>query len=185
VRAASQVVRRAGKVGWRTAGLLFWRGNELQEGDAMTRLREFLEEEHATAHFHPHRPAFTAQEVAATEHVPGRAMAKVVMAVADGRMVMLVLPAPLRVDLARVRDGLRAGDVRLAGEDEFASLFPDCEAGAMPPFGHLYGMDVYVDPALADSGVVLFEAGTHSQVGIIPFDEFQRLEHPHLLSFAV
>jgi len=149
-----------------------------------TRLREFLEDERATAHFHPHPPAFTAQEVAAVEHVPGRAMAKVVMAVADGRMVMLVLPAPLRVDLARVRDGLGAHDVRLAGEDEFAGIFPDCEAGAMPPFGHLYGLDVYVDPALADSATVLFEAGTHTQVAAMPFDEFQRLEHPHLLPFA-
>lgn len=149
-----------------------------------SRLRDFLEAEQATAHFHPHRPAYTAQEVAATEHVPGHAMAKVVMAVADGRMVMLVLPAPLRVDLGRVRDGLGAHDVRLAGESEFAGLFPDCEAGAQPPFGHLYGVDVYMDPSLADSAVVLFEAGTHREMAAMPFDEFQRLEHPHLLPFA-
>lgn len=149
------------------------------------RLRAYLDQHSATAHFHTHRPVYTAQEVAATEHVTGKAVAKVVMAHADGRMVMLVLPASRRVDVARVREGLGAADVRLAREQEFQDIFPDCEAGAMPPFGHLYGVDVYVDPALSEMPVMLFEAGTHREVGVMAFSEFQRLEHPHLLPLAV
>lgn len=145
-----------------------------------TRLREFLDEQGATAHFHTHRPVYTTQEVAATEHVSGRAMAKVVMAFADGRMVMLVLPASLRVDVARARETLGAREVRLATEGEFKALFPDCELGAMPPFGHLYGVEVFADPELADAPAMLFEAGSHREVGVISFLEFQRLEHPHL-----
>jgi Ala-tRNA(Pro) deacylase len=149
-----------------------------------SRLRYFLDEHGATAHIHPHRPVYTAQEVAATEHVSGRSVAKVVMAVADGRMVMLVLPASLRVDVARAREALGASVVRLAAEDEFRTFFPDCELGAMPPFGHLYGLPVYVDPELANAPMMLFEAGSHREVGVIAFDEFQRLEHPHLVPLA-
>jgi Ala-tRNA(Pro) deacylase len=149
-----------------------------------SRLRSFLDEHHATAHLHSHRPAYTAQELAATEHVSGRAVAKVVMAVADGTMVMLVVPASLRVDLARAREALGARELRLATEAEFAMRFPDCELGAMPPFGHLYGLTVYVDPELASSPVMVFEAGTHSEIAAMPFAEFQRLEHPHLAALG-
>jgi Ala-tRNA(Pro) deacylase len=148
------------------------------------RLRAFLEQQGATAHIHTHRPLYTAQEVAAAEDISGDSMAKVVMAVADGRMVMLVLPASLRVDVARVRDELGVHEVRLASEAEFRRLFPDCELGAMPPFGHLYGLPVYVDPELASAPVMLFEAGSHREVGVMPFAEFQRLEHPHVLPLA-
>lgn len=149
------------------------------------RLRAFLEDNGATAHVHPHQPVYTAQEVAATEHVSGHAVAKVVMAVADSRMVMLVLPASHRVDLARVREAVGAREARLATEEEFRGLFPDCELGAMPPFGHLYGVPVFVDPELATSPVVMFEAGSHREVCAMPYAEFQRLEHPRLTPLAV
>ena len=148
------------------------------------RLQAFLDSSGATAHFHSHPPAYTAQEMAASEHVSGHAVAKVVMAVADGRMVMLVLPASLRVDVGRVRDSLGAHEVRLATEDEFSDVFPDCEVGAMPPFGHLYGVEVYADPELASAPAMLFEAGNHRECGVMSFMEFQRLEHPHLAALA-
>jgi len=150
-----------------------------------TRLQAFLDEHGATAHVHPtQRPVYTTQELASVEHVSGRAVAKVVMAVADGEMVMLVLPASLRVDLGCVRESLEAHEVRLATEHEFEERFPDCEVGAMPPFGHLYGMPVYVDPELASAPAIVFETGSHSEVAVMPFMEFQRLEHPHLAPLA-
>ena len=126
-----------------------------------------------------HHPlAYTAQDVAASEHIPGKMLAKVVMVVADGKMVMLALPAPKRVDLAKVGATLGAQDVRLAGEEEFGVLFPDCEVGAMPPFGNLYGLPVCVDQALAEDEVIVFRAGTHTDTMSVKYADFERLVKP-------
>jgi len=126
-----------------------------------------------------HHPlAYTAQDVAASEHIPGKMLAKVVMVVADGKMVMLALPAPKRVDLAKVGATLGAKDVRLAGEEEFGVLFPDCEVGAMPPFGNLYGLPVCVDQALAEDEVIVFRAGTHTDTMSVKYADFERLVKP-------
>jgi Ala-tRNA(Pro) deacylase len=128
-----------------------------------------------------HPVAFTAQEVAAADHVSGRIVAKVVMVVADGRLTMLVVPAPDRVDLDRARDVLAAADVRLAREEEFAELFPDCEVGAMPPFGNLYDVRVHVERSLADNLNIVFQPGTHSETMAIRFSDFERLVRPVLV----
>jgi Ala-tRNA(Pro) deacylase len=132
-----------------------------------------------------HPRAFTAQDVAASEHLPGRLVAKVVMLVADGRMVMLVLPAPARVHLPETGRILGARDVRLAEEGEFASIFRDCEVGAMPPFGNLYNVPVYVDRALASEETIYFQAGTHTDTMSMRFADFERLVNPVVAAFSL
>ncbi len=131
-----------------------------------------------------HPVVYTAQEVAASEHLSGYEVAKVVMAIVDGDLVMLVLPAPHRVDLAKLRSTLGAGKVRLAGEQEFANLFPDCDVGAMPPFGNLYGISVYLDPSLAGSPQIIFNAGTHRETITMPYADFERLVRPQIVDLS-
>lgn len=141
-------------------------------------LEAYLREQQVPYQLQHHPVAYTAQEVAASEHVPGRLMAKVVMLVADGKTVMAVLPAPFQVDLDRAGGHLGAADVRLAREDEFAALFPGCEIGAMPPFGNLYGIPVYVDTALAEDETIVVQAGTHTDTISLRYADFQRVVRP-------
>jgi len=114
------------------------------------RLETYLRESKVPFQTQHHPQAFTAQEIAASEHVPGKLLAKVVMVMSDGRLVMLALPAPDHVDLAKANATLGAKETRLAEEGEFANAFPDCEVGAMPPFGNLYDLPIYVDKSLAE-----------------------------------
>jgi Ala-tRNA(Pro) deacylase len=114
------------------------------------RLEDYLRENGVPFEVQHHPRAITAQEVAATEHVPGKMLAKVVMVLADGEMVMLTLPAPYQVDLEKVGKVLGAEEARLAEEEEFEVIFPDCEVGAMPPFGNLYELPVYVEEGRDD-----------------------------------
>lgn len=126
-----------------------------------------------------HHPlAYTAQAVAASEHIPGKMMTKVIMAYADGRLVMLALPAPRRVDVAKSAAALGAKEVRLAQEQEFAATFPDCQVGAMPPFGNLYNVPVYVDEVLTDDDTIVFRAGTHTDTISLKYTDFDRLVKP-------
>ena len=111
-------------------------------------------------------------------------MAKVVIVVADGRTAMLALPAPLKVDLARAATALGAGEARLAREDEFERAFPDCELGAMPPFGHLYGLPLYVDRALAEQETIYFQTGTHTDTMSLRYADFARLTKPAVADFG-
>ena len=127
-----------------------------------------------------HPEVYTAQEVAAVEHVSGYDVAKVVMASVDGKLVMVVLPAPHRVDLEKLKRSLGAREARLAREEEFGTVFADCEVGAMPPFGSLYGVPVYVDRALTDDPRIVFRAGTHRETMTVAFADLQRLEQPQL-----
>jgi Ala-tRNA(Pro) deacylase len=151
---------------------------------ALERLRRHLYETQVSYRVREHREAYTTQEIAALEHVAGRRMIKVVMAVAGGRLVMLVLAAPDQVDLSRVAVLLSDREVRLAHEEEFTTAFPDCDPGAMPPFGNLYGLPVYVDDALATSGSVVFQAGTHRHTIELPYADFQRLVEPVVASLS-
>lgn len=132
----------------------------------------------------PHPPAYTAQEVATVEHVTGYAVAKVVMAAVDDRLVMLVLPAAHRVDLQKVERVLGATSARLAREEEFARLFPDCDLGAMPPFGNLYGIPVYVDRTLTRDPEIVFNAGSHRETMTLAYADFERLVRPEIMEFA-
>lgn len=148
------------------------------------RLEQMCREAGVAYRITPHPPAFTAQEIAAAEHVSGYEVAKVVMATADDRLIMLVLPAPYRVDLVRLKQQLGAGTVRLAHEREFADVFPDCEIGAMPPFGNLYQVPVYVDRALTRNREITFNAGTHRETMTIAYADYERLAQPTVLEFA-
>jgi Ala-tRNA(Pro) deacylase len=131
-----------------------------------------------------HPPAFTAQEVAASEHLPAMMMAKVVVVVADDALAMLVLPAAYRVDMRLVGDALGARRVRLADEPMLATVFPDCEVGAMPPFGNLYGVPVYVAAQLATQQRIVFQAGTHTDTIEITYADYARLLRPIVEDFA-
>ena len=148
------------------------------------RLEAYLRENKVPFQVQHHAQAFTAQEIAASEHVPGKMLAKVVMVFAEGKMVMLALPATHRVDLTKAGRVLGAKDVRLAREDEFAAAFPDCEVGAMPPFGNLYDLPVYIDKALAEDETIVFNAGTHTDTISLKYTDYERLAKPTVADFA-
>ena len=146
------------------------------------KLKEFLDSRKISYEIYNHPLAFTAQETAATQHVPGRELAKVVILKVDGAFVIAVLPASRLVSFGRVRAGLEAEEVALASEAEFASLFPGCEIGAMPPFGNLFGLPVYVDPELEKDEVIFFNAGNHQQTVRLGYKDFKELVKPVVLS---
>jgi len=131
-----------------------------------------------------HSQAFTMQEVAAALHVPGNQVAKVVIVCSDDKKAMLVLPAPYRLNIEKARALLGAKKARLAKEDEFADLFPDCATGAMPPFGNLYDVPVYVDQALAGESDIVFRIGTHRESMKVAYADFARLVEPTVGDFA-
>ena len=148
------------------------------------RLESYLREDQVPFETHHHPTAFTAQEVAASEHTPGKMVVKVVMVLADGELSMLAMPAPYQADLERVGEALGATEVRLANEEEFAPAFPDCEIGAMPPFGNLYDLPVYVDEALAEDETIVVQAGTHTDTIRLKYADFERLVEPTVVRFA-
>ncbi|GIV62623.1 MAG: deacylase [Rhodothermaceae bacterium] len=149
------------------------------------KLKQYLDEQGVRYETLRHVPAYTAQEVAAATHVPGKEMAKTVMIKVDGRMAMAVLPATFQVDLGLLREALGAGTVELATEEEFRDLFPDCEPGAMPPFGNLYGLDVFMAATLAEDEEIVFNAGTHTEAIKMAFPDFVRLVKPVELRFSM
>ncbi len=150
----------------------------------LAKLRDFLDKNGVHYEVLSHRQAFTAQEVAAVQHVPGMEVAKVVMLRSGTEFVMAVLPAPYRVGLDRAKAVLGKPEVTLATEEEFKGLFPQCEPGAMPPFGNLYNLAVYVDDALAHDEEIVFNAGTHTQTVKMKYADFARLVRPTVVSLA-
>jgi Ala-tRNA(Pro) deacylase len=143
------------------------------------RVQQFLDRQHARYELIHHSRAITAQETAASAHIRGQLLAKTVMVNLDGRLAMVVLPAARRVNFGRLREATGADAASLASEADFRDLFPDCEVGAMPPFGNLYGIEVYVDESLVTDAEIAFNAGTHTEVMRIPYAEFERLVAPH------
>ena len=143
-----------------------------------TKLKQFLDENQVRYVSIRHSPAYTAQEIAASAHIPGRELAKTVMVKIDGTMAMAVLAAPARLDLALLRRAAGARSVTLADEKEFCGAFPDCEPGAMPPFGNLYGLKVYIDRALAEDRQIAFNAGSHAELIQMDYHQFERLVQP-------
>jgi Ala-tRNA(Pro) deacylase len=131
-----------------------------------------------------HRPAYTAQEEAASAHVPGREWAKTIACVADDRSILAVVPAPSIVDLDRLRELSGARDIRLASEREFERLYPDCETGAMPPLGPMYRQQVFVDRTLASGDDIVFDAGSHSDAVKMKYDDFARVVRPTVGDFG-
>lgn len=125
-----------------------------------------------------HSQVFTAQEIAASAHISGKALAKTVMVKIDGKMTMAVLPATDKVNFDQLKKAAGAEKVELASEDEFKDMFPECEVGAMPPFGNLYGIDVYADEKLARDELIAFNAGSHTELIQLPYNDFERLVKP-------
>lgn len=146
-----------------------------------TLLKDFLSQNRVAHQVIQHPLAFTATSVAGAAHIPGKEMAKTVVVSLDGHHVLAVLPAHRKVDLERLREATGAGTAELADERTFAREFPECEPGAMPPFGHLYGMPVYVEPHLALDAQIAFNAGTHTELIRMAYRDFERLAHPTLV----
>ncbi|MFA6472043.1 MAG: YbaK/EbsC family protein [Candidatus Latescibacterota bacterium] len=145
------------------------------------KLKDFLDKNHIRYLSIKHSPAFTAQEIAELSHIHGKLMAKVVMLMIDEKMGMAVTSADHRIDLASLRDKTESGgEILLADEKEFKSMFPDCEVGAMPPFGNLYDMDVYVDSSLGNNREIVFNAGSHTEVIRMSYADFERLVNPKI-----
>jgi Ala-tRNA(Pro) deacylase len=149
----------------------------------LAKLKEFLKAQGVRYEVRSHRPAFTAQEVAAAEHVPGQDVAKVVIVCDGDERLMAVLPAPHHVDLQRLARATGRAKLRLAKESEFAGEFPGCDPGAMPPFGNLYAMPVWVDESLTRDREIVFNAGTHEQTIRMAYYDFARVVRPQVASF--
>jgi len=133
-----------------------------------------------------HHPArYTAQEVAAAEHISGEEVAKVVILKADERHVMGVLPATCVVDMEQAAQAVGAGQMSLATEEEIERLFPDCEVGAMPPFGAEYDLETYVDSRLAEDEEILIPAGTHEDSVLLAWEDYNRLARPKVAPLGV
>ncbi|TET97522.1 MAG: YbaK/EbsC family protein [Anaerolineales bacterium] len=148
------------------------------------KLREYLDSNNVKYTIIEHDPAFTAQEVAAAAHIPGKQLAKAVMIKIDGEMAMAILPASYRVNFDRLQEQTGAKELELATEKEFKGLFPDCDVGAMPPFGNLYSMKVFAAESLAEQIDIAFCAGSHTELIRISFEDFQRLVEPKILEFT-
>ena len=149
-----------------------------------TKLKKYLDDnrvKYITTH---HSPAYTAQEIAATVHVPGQELAKSVIVKIDGKFAMAVLPASYKIDFKLLKKAAGAKKVELATEDEFKGLFPECELGAMPPFGNLYDLPVYVAESLVEDEQIVFNAGTHTEVIRMSYKDFERLVQPKVLRFS-
>lgn len=148
------------------------------------KVREFLEQNSIKYVTITHSTAYTAQEIAASAHIPGKDVAKTVMIKIEGRMAMAVLPASFQVDFDAIKKVIGKEDVVLASEEEFKYMFPDCEIGAMPPFGNLYDLPVYVAESLAEDEEIAFNAGTHRDLMRVAFKDFKNLVKPILGKFS-
>lgn len=145
---------------------------------------EFLDQQKVKYVRIAHSLAYTAQEVAESAHVSGRDFAKTLIVHVDGEPIMLVLPANRKLVLSEIAEALGSEKVKLTAEGELQSLFPDCELGAMPPFGNLYGMDVCVSESLAREPEIAFNGGSHTEVIKMTYKDFERLVKPRVIHFA-
>jgi Ala-tRNA(Pro) deacylase len=147
------------------------------------KLAEFLNEHNIKYVTIRHSLAYTAQEIAASAHLPGKELAKTVMINIDGKMAMAVLPASSKVNFETLKNAAGAKNAELASEEEFQRMFPDCEIGAMPPFGNLYGMEVFASETLAQDEEIAFNAGSHTELVRLAYKDFERLVSPRMVKF--
>ncbi|MCF7761540.1 MAG: YbaK/EbsC family protein [Cephaloticoccus sp.] len=147
------------------------------------KVREFLDGRGVKYVTIRHSPAVTAADVAASAHVAGRDFAKTVMMWVGGHLAMVVLPASRRIVLHDLRELLESPEARFATESEFRDLFPDCELGAMPPFGNLYGLPVYMAASFTGEKEIAFNAGSHTEIIKMLFSDFEELVKPIVLEF--
>jgi Ala-tRNA(Pro) deacylase len=160
----------------------------VQKGEkcmAIGNLKEYLNNQGVKYQCIAHARTMTTPRTAESTHISGKELAKTVILKLDGEKAMAVLPANRKVNLEDLQDVTGSDIVEMASEEEFTSLFPDCEVGAMPPFGNLYGMEVFVSAAFVNNDNIAFNAGTHSEVIKLAFSDFMRLVEPKILDFAV
>ena len=150
----------------------------------LSKIKEFLDKHNIKYTIIKHSSAYTAQEIAASAHVSGKELAKTVMIKIDGKMAMAVLPASYKISFDDLKEVLGVEKVRLAYEQEFMDKFPDCEVGAMPPFGNLYGMEVYVADSLTDDEEIAFNACSHTELIRMKYKDFEELVKPKRLKFS-
>ena len=149
------------------------------------KIKAFLDENKIKYISIMHSSAYTAQEIAAIAHIPGKDVAKTVIIKIDGKIAMAVLPASYKVSFDHLRESLGVKEVRLAYEQEFIDKFPDCEVGAMPPFGNIYGVDVYVADSLAEEEEIAFNACSHTELLKMKYKDFEKLVKPKRIKFSV
>jgi Ala-tRNA(Pro) deacylase len=145
-------------------------------------LKEFLETNHVRYLSIDHSPTYTAQEIAAVAHVSGKQLAKTVIVKAGSQFIMVVIPATEHINFSELREWTGASEVDLARESEFKNKFPECEVGAMPPFGNLYGMPVFISDHLVTQDQIAFNAGSHSELLKMAYKDFDRLVHPKVIT---
>ncbi len=148
------------------------------------KLKAFLDDQGVSYSTHTHPTAFTMQEIAAATHISGHQVAKSVVVNADGRLALAVLPAPAMVDFVALAELMGVSSVTLAAEEDFSEVFEDCELGAFCPFGHLFGLAVYLDEAMRKTPTMAFNAGTHRDLVEMAVEDFCRLESPTVGRFS-
>ncbi len=148
------------------------------------KLKEYLDERQIKYVSIRHSSAYTAQQIAASAHIPGKMLAKTVMVKVDDRMCMAVLPASYLIDFDLLKQMLGCKKLELAREQEFKDIFPQCEVGAMPPFGNLYNLEVYVSESLVEDDDIVFNAGTHTELIMLSYDDFHNCVDPVVLKFS-
>ncbi|MBI4205667.1 MAG: YbaK/EbsC family protein [Betaproteobacteria bacterium] len=150
----------------------------------VSRLKHFLDEHNIKYVTIMHSPAYTAQETAQSAHIRGGKLAKTVVVKLDGRLAMAVLPASQKVNLNLLKAAAGASEAELASEAEFKDKFPGCELGAMPPFGNLYGMEVFAAGALAADEEIAFNAGSHTELLRMTYKDFENLVQPRIVKLS-
>ncbi|KKM13424.1 hypothetical protein LCGC14_1716380 [marine sediment metagenome] len=148
------------------------------------KLKDFLDSNNIKYVTIEHSRAYTANEIAATAHIPGKELAKTVMVKIDGKMTMTVLPAYCKINFELLQEAAGATNVELSSEQEFKDMFPGCEIGAMPPFGNLYGMEVLVDKSLCEDEEIAFNAGSHTELIRLSYKDFEGLVKPKVVKFS-
>lgn len=149
-----------------------------------SRLQMFLDQHKAKYDMMTHSAAFTAQEVAQAAHIKGRDFAKVVILKADGKLMMAVLPACCQININKLQTKMNAKYLEIATEEDFRDKFPECETGAMPPMGNLYGMPTIIDEQLTLDTEIAFNAGSHTELIKIPYAEYEKLVAPEVADFS-
>ena len=144
-------------------------------------IKEFLDSHHVRYLSIDHSPSYTAQEIAASAHVSGKILAKTIIVKVGSQFCMVVIPATEFINFAELRDWTGVSEVDLAKESEFKNKFPDCEVGAMPPFGNLYGMPVLISSSLVSQPDIAFNAGAHSEMVKMAYTDFDHLVHPKVI----
>lgn len=148
---------------------------------ALSKLTKLLDESRVNYSRILHSPAYTSQQTAESAHIPGKNLAKTVIVKLDGNFAMIVLPANHRIDLQWLKESIHCNSVELAREYEFSKQFPECETGAMPPFGNLFGMDVFVSRELALDEEIAFNAGSHDELIRMAYKDWARLVKPKII----